>query len=310
MAEAGIQALASDALRLWGGGTAPRLIANRENAVFHTVLSDGTPAALRLHRAGYQTDAAIESELIWTDALAAAGFPCPRPIRTADGALLGCPAVGPRVSVIAWIDTLPVGRAGIPAAGTIAQQCELYHTIGAMIARLHRLSDGLTLPAGFQRPQWDLDGLTGDLPHWGRFWENPALNGKESDRLVHVRDIARAHLRDGAWDTGLIHADLLQENILGSAEHLSLIDFDDGGFGYRLYDLGTAMVQHAEAPHFDDLSAALCDGYGGGHADLPLFTLLRACASTGWLIPRLPPDDPRHRSYADRALRLAHRYCG
>jgi len=41
---------------------------------------------------------------------------------------------------------------------------------------------------------------------------------------------------------------------------------------------------------------------------LPLFTLLRALASCGWVIPRLAPGDPRQRTYAQRALTLARYY--
>ena len=32
---------------------------------------------------------------------------------------------------------------------------------------------------------------------------------------------------------GLIHADAIQENVLNHAGALSLIDFDDSGYGYR-----------------------------------------------------------------------------
>ena len=72
---------------LWGAGD-PVLIAQRENAVYRVTRS-GACFALRLHRPGYQSHAAILSELLWTDRLAEAGFPCPRPIPTLDGRDLG-----------------------------------------------------------------------------------------------------------------------------------------------------------------------------------------------------------------------------
>lgn len=301
-----VTALARAALRLWGGGRVERLIANRENAVFEVTLRKGQRAALRLHRAGYQTDAAIRSELAWTDHLAQAGFPCPAPLRTEDGALLGAPAFGPRASVVGWVDAPHVGtRPMTPEA-----QCRLFHSLGGLIARMHRLSDAMVLPVGFERPGWTIDALTGPTPLWGPFWTNPALSASEADELREARDAARATLLARDWNRGLIHADLLQENILGTADALTVIDFDDGGFGLRLYDLGTAMVQHVAAPHHDDLAAALCEGYGADPRDLALFTLLRALASTGWLIVRLPADDPQHRRYADRALALARAFVG
>ncbi|WP_099825906.1 phosphotransferase enzyme family protein [Oceaniglobus indicus] len=301
-----IQAHAIAALRLWGCDNAtPRLIRNRENAVFDVTLPDGQRAALRLHRAGYQTDPAIRSELVWTEALADAAIPCPRPIRTLEGDLLGKPAFGPRASLVTWIDAAPIGADGEPFAGTDGQQADLYHRLGRLTADMHRATDAWTPPGDFERPRWDLDGLTGDVPLWGRFWQNSALSDGDADFLTEVRDALRARLSARAWDTGLIHADLLQENLLARDGILHVIDFDDSGFGYRLYDLGTAMIQHCDASNRADLTAALCDGYGGGHDDIDMFTLLRALASCGWIMPRTTPADPRRRTYAERALRLA-----
>jgi hypothetical protein len=34
-------------------------------------------------------------------------------------------------------------------------------------------------------------------------------------------------------------------------------------------------------------------------------TLMRCCASVGWTMPRLAPDDPIHRSHITRMLKLA-----
>ena len=61
----------------WGANGPVRLIAERENAVYK-ILRDGTPMALRLHRAGYQSEAAILSELRWMQRLEEAGFACPK----------------------------------------------------------------------------------------------------------------------------------------------------------------------------------------------------------------------------------------
>ena len=60
----------------WGAEGPVELITERENAVYR-IMRDGAPAALRLHRAGYQNEASILSELSWTTRLADAGFACP-----------------------------------------------------------------------------------------------------------------------------------------------------------------------------------------------------------------------------------------
>ena len=45
------------------------------------------------------------------------------------------------------------------------------------------------------------------------------------------------------FDLGLIHADMVHENILIDGSSLVIIDFDYCGFGYRLFDLATALTK-------------------------------------------------------------------
>jgi len=104
-----------EAGRAWGGFQAPpRLINERENAVYEAILQDGTRVALRLHRQGYQSADAIRAELLWTAALAEQGFPCPRPTPTKGGALVHRLASGQCASVVSWVDATPIGENGVP----------------------------------------------------------------------------------------------------------------------------------------------------------------------------------------------------
>ncbi|MCX7888535.1 MAG: phosphotransferase [Rhodobacteraceae bacterium] len=313
--EARARAMADAALHYWGRaeGT-PRLVKWRENIVFEAHLRSGAHVALRLHRPGYQSRRAIEAELDWTGRLHAAGLAVPAPVP----ALNGRPTVrvGDRVaSVVAWIDGEPLGAAERPLAGDEAGQAAMMAGVGALVARLHEATDRLALPAGFPRPRWDGEGLLGDRPRWGRFWTNPALSPAEREDLLAARAAARAALdgmaREGA-DFGLIHADILRENILQTGAGLALIDFDDSGWGFRLYDLATAIVQSLEEPALPALAAAVVAGYRGVRplperdaARLSLFVALRAFASCGWIATRAPAEDPRQRFYADRAVRAA-----
>lgn len=312
--------LAAEALAQWRGTGVPRLIAERENVVFEVALPGGR-AALRLHRRGYQTEDAIRSELWWMEALAEAGQPVPRPQRTPAGELLVRLSDGRLASVMAWADGAPLGAAGRLLAGDAAQQVAVHRALGEVLGALHVATDRLTLPPAFQRPRWDTEGLLGAAPFWGRFWEHPALTPGEAGLLQEIRaDLQRrllAHAAAGA-DQGLIHADVLRENVLCCAGagglRLTLIDFDDCGHGFRLYDLGTALSQNVDEPQFRAIAGALLEGYSRhrplGRAEQQMvadFTLMRALASVGWTMPRLPPADPRHRAYIDRALRLIRR---
>lgn len=304
---------AEEAARHWGG-TGLRLLRNRENAVYEMRLPDGRRAALRLHRMGYQGEAEIRSELWWCASLAARGVAVPAPIPAADGALLLRLHTGRHASAIAWMEGDALGEAGVPLPGSRAEQLERHHALGALVAQVHGVTDNLTLPADFTRPHWGLEGLVGEAPFWGRFWEHPGLTAPDAEVLRQARAYLHeelvAHQEAGAR-LGPIHADVLRENVLVNGRSLSLIDFDDSGIGFRLYDLGTVLSQNLYEPAYAEIRDALMEGYGTTDRHMvEVFTLARTCASVGWTAPRLAPDDPIHVSHIARAVMWARHLMG
>lgn len=294
---------AEEAALHWDGRIL-RLLRDRENHVLEMVTPHGR-AALRLHRAGYQSPAAIRSELWWCAWLAEAGLPVPAALPAGNGSLLVALSDGRHASAIRWMDGEALGEGPLPNPRPLDEVLDLYHALGALLARVHAATDSLTLPPDFTRPRWDRDGLVGETPHWGRFWDHPVASTDQRALLIRARDALRERL-DG--DIGLIHADVLRENVLVNGRSVSLIDFDDSGFGFRLYDLGTALVQTVQHPEHEDLRDALMAGYGTMDVEMvEAFTLARTLASVGWTMPRLAPDDPIHRSHLARAVFCANR---
>ena len=301
--------------RLWGEvDAAPELIAARENAVYAATIN-GERRALRVHRAGYQSRMAIESELRWMARLADVGFPCPRPVASSDGTLLRAIHGGSYASVVSWLEGPAIGSSSVPLPGDDGEIAALYSQVGALIAAFHDATDAVVTD-DILRPAWDADALLGEEPLWGRFWENPTLTQAEQELLLRAKSRAYEMLvaNDDA-DAGLIHADCLQENILATPTGLALIDFDDAGFGYRYYDLGSAMVQHYAHPKREVIEAALITGYGTLRVapsldELRFHTMLRAMASCGWVITRGAGDADYQRSQADRAIHCAEGWIG
>jgi Ser/Thr protein kinase RdoA (MazF antagonist) len=303
-----LQDEAEEAARAWGGQLG-RLIRNRENAVFEMSLPSGR-AALRLHRQGYQNEAAIRSELWWCRALADAGIPVAAPLPDLAGGLLH-PLIGGRfASVLTWIEGAPLGEVGRPFDAPRETVLARYRSLGRLLASLHSATDALVLPDWFQRPHWDVAGFTGEAPVWGRFWDHPAARPEEAAILRDARAFLRERLTDLAvhGDFGLIQADPLRENVFVADERLALIDFDDSGFGFRLYDLGVALRQNLAEPDYPAIRDALIEGYGGADVEtVEVMVLARLCASVGWTIPRLAADDPTHRFAIGQALGWAGR---
>lgn len=288
-----MKAIIAEALRRWNmAGADSTFIAGRENQVFKISSLRGV-FALRVRRPGMRSVAEIESELAWLDALDQAGLRVPRPHPSARDVLLEH-IDGYVVDMVGWLSGEPVGQSRNPLQ--LRNPVSVFHAVGRAMAALHLASDKFQEPAGFRRVRWDRVGLLGENPVWGRFWENPTLDASMQSLLKVFRRTADDDLADleDALDHGLIHADLVRENLLHDSGQINLIDFDDGGYGFRLFDVATALLKNRNEPHYADLKAALCEGYKSVRPldmhQLDLFIALRATTYVGWVISRM--DEP------------------
>jgi Ser/Thr protein kinase RdoA (MazF antagonist) len=282
--------LVKQALAAWGLQDSPAtLIAARENQVFRVETPD-RPLVLRLHRMGYRSQAELTSELDWMAELTRAGVPVPQPIPTKEGAR--CIEVqGRLVDMLTFLDAQPLMANGVWSGGADPLECA--SQTGAMLARLHDLSDRWQKPAGFTRPHWNAAGLIGPEPLWDRFWENPRLTPEQVKLFADFKERAADDLsRLGTnLDYGLIHADAVPENVLVAKDSVYLIDFDDGGFGYRLFDLATTANRLDRHDPSGQTSSVFLTGYLEARpidlTELPLFRAMRSMTYVGWIISRM-----------------------
>src|SRR5690606_33176555 len=191
-----------------GGGSEqpPGLVKQRENMVFDARLRCGRRVALRLHRPGYQSRAAITSELWWTRALAERGLPVAVPVPSLAGGLVEW-MDDRAVSCVGWLDGAPIGSGDAPLTGTAEAQEALMRQLGRLIAALQLGRDGLSLAVAFERSAWAAAALLGEAPRWGRFCESPASSAPERELMQRARERARQLLADcvaDGTDFGLI----------------------------------------------------------------------------------------------------------
>lgn len=323
-----MQALARAALAQWDiEPQGLRLIKYRENAVFEVTAVDGRRYALRIHRSGYHTDAELRSELEWMRALAADGFEVPAIVATRAGALFtrvahsGVPE--PRqVDLFEWVQGRQLGSIEEGLAGDEDANVRAFGIVGALAARLHEQTARWTLPPGFTRHAWDAAGLMGEHPYWGRFWELEALSDAERTLLLRARDRIRLDLEALERSPrvyGLIHADFVPENILVDGARVRVLDFDDAGFGWHLFEIATSLYFQMGEPYFDAICDALIAGYRSVRAlseedlaRLPLFLAARGTTYLGWVHTRQETETARELTpmLVERACRAASEYLG
>ena len=305
---AAMTAVAQAALRRWDRSfDRITLIKYRENAVFELGAADGQRFALRVHRSGYHTDQELISELQWMSALAGSSFDVPAVVPATDGSLFvkatapGVPGLL-QVDMLGWLAGEAIGSIETGFACSADELGGLYHQVGRLTARLHDHAERWPLPAGFSRHAWDARGLLGPNPFWGEFRDLPALSAHlpliEAACVKARIDLGRLGHTPGNY--GLIHADLVPENIMRAGDRLMLIDFDDVGYGWHMFELATALFWLTDRPDYQIISEGLLAGYrsvrqlsSAQWQQLPLFLYLRSLTYLGWVQTRSETETAR-----------------
>ncbi len=305
--------IVEQAIAKWGmRGAQWSLVAARENHVYRLEFAQKS-YALRLHREDLRTDAELRSELQWMAALGREDIGVSAPVPATDGSFLHM-IDGVQIDILNWLPGRPLGATG--SGIDHRDRLGIFQKVGQEMARLHEISNSWKRPSAFSRWSWDRSGLLGDTPLWGRFWENPTLGTYDRTLLMDFRNAANSDLQrlENNLDYGLIHADLVRENIIVDAGRVWLIDFDDSGFGFRLFDIATTLLKNMREPDYDQLCDALLTGYRTERQictdHLPLFMALRAATYVGWVSSRLEEEGSvqRNRRFVEDARELLSQY--
>ncbi|HWV47995.1 MAG TPA: phosphotransferase, partial [Microbacterium sp.] len=136
----------------------------------------------------------------------------------------------------------------------------------------------------------------GETPLWGDPRALGTLSADEVALLDRALPKLHAVLRGLGTDSetyGVVHADSTPENVLETDAGFTLIDFDDFGTGWFVFDLVTALFHHTGHPRAAEYERALIAGY---EAIRPLCTgereawdaldLARGLTYLGWAAER------------------------
>jgi Ser/Thr protein kinase RdoA (MazF antagonist) len=296
-----------------------RLINLSENATF-TVKPPDAPTAviLRVGRPEYSTVREIDSELRWIEALATDRVVLTAPVlRTVDGS---------RVAEIA-IPELPQPRPCVAfgfvpgeAAPGDGDLTVYFRTLGGLAARLHGHARSWRPPEGFVRRRWNYETMIGAHPLWGA-WQDGVGVGDSERRLLHRLQLALGERLDeygiGSERFGLVHADLRLDNVLFDGDEAYVIDFDDCGWSWFMYDLATCLTFIEDRRDLPELVGSWLAGYrelapldGQEEAILPTMIMVRRLLVLAWIgsHAETPLAQEEGVTYTEVTCSLAKRY--
>jgi Ser/Thr protein kinase RdoA (MazF antagonist) len=276
----------------------------------------GTRSILRVHRQNYHRVHEIESELDWLDALRkGCDVTVPTVLPARDGRRVVTVNVDGTSRHIVHFEMVAGAE---PDEATVT--VDDFHTLGRITAELHDHSHSWRRPTGFDRFSWDWAHSLGDRSRWGRWQDAEGVGEHEHELLDRAVRLLRQRLADygtGRERFGLVHADLRLANLLVDGSTITVIDFDDCGFGWFFYDFGTAVSFIEDDPALPDWQDSWLAGYRSRRpiatADedmLPSFVLLRRLLLLAWMGTHSHSRESRTKaiSYAEGSCMLAERY--
>lgn len=220
-----------------------RWMGEHSNHLFRCDTTTGDRLLLRVCLPDGRSDAELDAELAWLDALA----------HDTD---LTVPAA--RFSTRVVLPDLPGGGRCIAFEWVEGRHCEhrpsrrLVADLGRVLATLHAHARRIHPPEGFTRPTLDIHYLT-----WTDSWHaaqlprrpiDPAIQRLLGEVATRVQAVL-AQLGTSPSVHGLVHADLHLGNVLDHHGQARPLDFDDAAWGHYALDLAITVDSVPEALH-------------------------------------------------------------
>jgi Ser/Thr protein kinase RdoA (MazF antagonist) len=266
-------------------GIRAQFISRSENETYKLQVPSGEAWAMRLQRPGYQSRNALGSELAWLSALRADGvMATPVPVAGRNGEWVQ-EVEGRHVVLFRWqLGCTPY--IGMDLRRPIRD-------LGAIAARMHAHSRAWRKPQNFERFTWDFEAALGERARWGHWSHGLGIDPGRCDLFTRAADLVRKRLAQygaGPDRFGLAHCDLRLDNLLLNGEEVKLIDFDDCGSSWYMYEAATVVSFYEHLPQANAMIEQWLEGYRTVAAvskeeeeEIPTFVMLRRLMLVGWI---------------------------
>jgi Putative homoserine kinase type II (protein kinase fold) len=305
--------------------TEVRLLNRSENTTYLVEdVEKGVRTVLRINRPGYHSPGELIGELLWMDEIRKhTQLVVPEPIAGLNGEYVQTlqhtelPHAYNCI-MFSFID----GQA--PDESDERTLLKQFYTLGEITALLHENVRGWGNSRSISRFSWNYDSMLGEHPRWGKWQKAAGIIPELKVLYERASRVIKRRLElfgETGGRFGLIHADLRLANLLVNGDEIAVIDFDDCGFGWFLYDFGAAVSFIEHKPFIPDLMGAWLEGYrkiralsGEEEKEIPTFVMLRRLMLMGWLASHSESDKPKElgddflEDYSQKTAALAEAY--
>ncbi|NHN89524.1 phosphotransferase enzyme family protein [Acetobacter conturbans] len=263
------------------------LLSFSENAVYRIDTPQGEIFILRLHRPYYRSVSDIRSEITFIERLRKDDvLHTPAILTTQAGDTLSCTGNGEREQH-AVLFAYQAGR--MPPEDRLPEE---FHELGRISAQLHDYTSTHAELNNLQRPVWDVDIAIGEQAMWG-CWRHTCNMTQKQTALLDAADrkvrTELEHYGQPLRRWGLLHGDMRLTNILRNGDETFIIDFDDCGFGWHMYELACACTFMECCEGIEAITTSWLRGYQQlrplSNADIrivPTLLMLRRLLMVGW----------------------------
>lgn len=202
---------------------------------------------LRVRVAERHTKETVKAELIWLSALKeTTNLNIAKPIENLEGQFITIAALENKdtlCTLMNWVE----GKVPPTIDSMSDKQIE---SIGSVMAQLHEQSKQFEKPDNFDRTNFNGQFFQQRLDALITALEKSDLSKEELKSFKTMAKQAMIKLNTLTPDKtnfGLIHADFHSGNYLIDGDKVNIIDFDNCGFGFYIYDLSLALMELEES---------------------------------------------------------------
>ncbi len=296
------------------------LLTVSENATFKGVYEDGKIVIFRVNRAFYHSLEELQSEIEWVKAIAVSGCAVKSPmvLETCTGAnLVPINFIYNSTDIELQVVAFEYCQGVEPRAGK--NLVPWFEKLGQVTAELHKHAKTWTPPQGFVRKHWNVETMVSPSGYWGDWRTCKDLSQEDIQTISYALDIVKKRLEKyhTPENYGLIHADLRLSNLLMDGDDLIVIDYDDSGFCWYMYDFAAALSFYELHKEAAALQASWLKGYTSvtpirqeDYDEMETFIFLRRVLLVAWLTSHddTPTAEEHIDGYAKGTVYLAQQY--